>query len=582
VTKKRVHFKRRQNEFIQSLCYIPEKNMYLGAGLDMLVHIYDRSLNYLTALRTGERVIRHIIYNSKLDEVIIAGSGGCKSWKISRQYTNGANIFNLTVLRNYTRNKNGKTHWVSHIEFDNDSQRLICIEDDAVICINCETGQLVNKLRNIHEAPLTGCVWYNRSQYFVTSCAGGLVKVWAVHHDSNLKFGKQDFALLHTFTGHTKAVTALQLHPLSGLAVSVSLDGTLRVLNLEALEEIYAIQIMQPLIAMKCVKMDEHSLCIGATLDGTIRVWSINNFLGFYGVCRAVCNTRVCVYDVEDSEKMISVVTAGEEIRVFDENGSLLSNLIPGKLDGERVDLTYSMSHGLLFILHLTRKDTKQKQKQKAMVISVFDARTTPSTFLSFFYDPAGITENDVSTTMALINLNPVDVEEHQAAKVLAQRKTTAKEVKFKSASATSSMLNSGPVKNLLDYGFREGEEGIKDETMVFGTKGGSIVFTRVGPRPKTMLTFKDAHEGALLKLCYCEANGRLVSFGHDIEGNTNMKVWTTPDMRLVFMIPLRKQPTAIEFSPTLPMCLLGYEDGQIQLIEIVGRQPKEIFNPSW
>jgi hypothetical protein len=326
--------------------------------------------------------------------------------------------------------------------------------------------------------------------------------------------------------------------------------------------------------------MAEHSLCIGATLDGTIRVWSINNFLGFYGVCRAACDTRTCVYDVEDSEKMTSVVTAGEEIRVFNENGRLLSNLIPGKLDGERVDLAYSMSHGLLFILHLTRKTTKQKQK--AMVISVYDARTTPSTNLNFFHDPAGITESDVSMTMTFIKLNPLDVEEHQAAKVQAQRKTAAKEVKFKSASATSSVLNSSPVKNLLDFGFREGEEGIKDETMVFGTRGGSLVFVRVGPRPKVMLTFKDAHEGAVTKVCFCEANGRLVSFGLDVEGNINMKVWTTPEMRLVFMVPLRKQPTAIEISPTLPLCLLGYEDGQIQLIEIVGRQPKEIVNPHW
>ena len=337
VTKKRVHFKRRQNEFIQSLCYIPVKNMYIGAGLDMRVHIYDRNLNYITALPTGERVIRHIIYNAKLDEVIIAGSGGCKSWKITRHYTKGSNVFNLTVFRNYTKNKHGQTHWVSHIEFDNDSQRLICIEDDTINCIDCETGKLVSKLRKIHEAPLTGCVWYHRSQYFITSCAGGLVKVWAVHHDSNMKFGKQDFALLHTFTGHTKAVTALQMHPQSGLAVSVSLDGTLRVLNLEALEEIYAIQIMQPLIAMKCVKIGEHSLCVGATIDGTIRVWSINSFLGFFGVCRAACDSRTCIYDPDDNDKMAAVVTAGEEIRVFNEKGMLISNLLPGKLDGEKI-----------------------------------------------------------------------------------------------------------------------------------------------------------------------------------------------------------------------------------------------------
>lgn len=197
---------------------------------------------------------------------------------------------------------------------------------------------------NIHDAPLTGCVWYQRSQYFITSCAAGRVKVWAIHHDSDQKYGKQDYALLHVFTGHTKAVTALQLHPLSGLAVSVSLDGTMRVLNLEALEEIYKLEIMQPLLAMKCITIEGQSLCIGATEDGTIRVWSINDFLGFFGVCRAKAEKSISVYN-EDGDDMNAIVIAGEDIRVFSQEGKLLSNLIPGQLDGDIRNVDYSMSH---------------------------------------------------------------------------------------------------------------------------------------------------------------------------------------------------------------------------------------------
>ena len=118
------------------------------------------------------------------------------------------------------------------------------------------------------------------------------MQVWAIHHDGDIDYGRHDYALLHVFMGHTKAVTAVQLHPMSGLAVSVSLDGTLRVLNLEALEEIYTLQIMQPLIYMKCVEVEGISLCIGASSDGVIRVWSINNCLGFFSVCRANCEKR--------------------------------------------------------------------------------------------------------------------------------------------------------------------------------------------------------------------------------------------------------------------------------------------------
>lgn len=58
ITRKRIQFKSRKFDFLQTLCYIPCKQMYLGAGLDMLIHVYDKNLSFLTTLPSGERVIR--------------------------------------------------------------------------------------------------------------------------------------------------------------------------------------------------------------------------------------------------------------------------------------------------------------------------------------------------------------------------------------------------------------------------------------------------------------------------------------------------------------------------------------------
>ena len=90
---------------------------------------------------------------------------------------------------------------------------------------------------------------------------------------------------------------------------------------------------------MKCVHLEGQSFCIGATVDGTIRVWSINNFLGFFGVCRATCESAITVYG--PSGEMNAVCTAGEDIRIFSERGVLKSNLIPGQLDGEIKVIAY-------------------------------------------------------------------------------------------------------------------------------------------------------------------------------------------------------------------------------------------------
>lgn len=37
------------------------------------------------------------------------------------------------------------------------------------------------------------------------------------------------FALLHTFSGHIKAVTAIRLHPISGLAISTGMNKVVHI-----------------------------------------------------------------------------------------------------------------------------------------------------------------------------------------------------------------------------------------------------------------------------------------------------------------------------------------------------------------
>ena len=84
----------------------------------------------------------------------------------------------------------------------------------------------------IHDSPVTCACFYPRSQYYITGCSGGLVKVWASHKaNSNTNtntiqqphspmgsgFGAhlhensvildENFELLHTFHLFTKGVT---------------------------------------------------------------------------------------------------------------------------------------------------------------------------------------------------------------------------------------------------------------------------------------------------------------------------------------------------------------------------------------
>lgn len=93
------------------------------------------------------------------------------------------------------------------------------------------------------------------------------------------------FSLLHTFKGHTKAVTGLRLHPVSGLAISTSLDGFLKVLNLEALNELFSIHMGVGISGMRIINIGmHHHGVLMSTTDATIKLWKITSVCDFFGV----------------------------------------------------------------------------------------------------------------------------------------------------------------------------------------------------------------------------------------------------------------------------------------------------------
>lgn len=575
-----------------------------------------------------------MIYNKKRDEIIISASGGCKAWKLMRTYVGTSNVFNLHVCRTYLRCKKGSSQWISYMDLDEKTQRLICIEDDTVKFIDCETGKKISVLSNIHDAPVTGCIWYNRSHYFVTSCSAGKVKVWAVHHDTKTRYGKNEYALLHTFTGHTKSVTALKLHPLPGLAISASLDGSIRLINLEAMQEIYVLYVMQPIILMASITMGDLNLCVGATDDGTIKVWSMNDFLGFFGVCRAVCQSFIvgecgagvfwgslraretlhhhhnyhamcacsllstaachgaklilhyhhphCEFAARDPDpqkaRMAAVISAGEDIRLFSHTGKMMSSLIPGEIDGDVLCMNYSISTSLLLIMHTTRRGSRRKIKKNSTIISVFDAENVSCTLAWQFEDPAATVEGDKSAAMQLIDFSPAEFENYKKRKFELQRKENGLNEEFNAKSMMETLELNTKIRSSRH---REGcKAGVNDEqTLVFGSKTGSLIFVRVSQTPEIIFRFKSAHECAIWKVEFCKGIGRLVTFGFESDGVLSMKVWELPEMRLIYTIPLKNKLSVVEFSVRMPICACGYEDGQVQLIELNGRQPKEVVN---
>ena len=135
--------------------------------------------------------------------------------------------------------------------------------------------------------------------------SGGEIKCWTANYDkhkthfSNTTSANSKFALLHTFKGHTDAVTCITLHSVSGLAISASLDGTIKILNLEYLTEFYTVTLNAGITELKLLRVhnsyhnnhnqrhSEMQGCLFSLTDGSIKLWHITSCTEYFGVVSA-------------------------------------------------------------------------------------------------------------------------------------------------------------------------------------------------------------------------------------------------------------------------------------------------------
>ncbi|EGB04663.1 hypothetical protein AURANDRAFT_66992 [Aureococcus anophagefferens] len=131
----------------------------------------------------------------------------------------------------------------------------------------------------LHEQQITDSIFFPRSYYFITSCLGGQIKIWyrdfergstgrKLEHANNANLSTYH---LHTFRGHRRAVMKLDLHANhTALFLSVSLDGSLRVWNVETLELVRTIETLSGCPLVDLVVLNHGETIVTLTDGGTI------------------------------------------------------------------------------------------------------------------------------------------------------------------------------------------------------------------------------------------------------------------------------------------------------------------------
>lgn len=410
--RKRLVFPFGKTSFLRTILFIPEKSVYVAASVDMCLKFYDLQLECVSSMRIEQRAVYKLNYNSLTGELITAGIDGVTLWSWhewrSEEWDRRSKLWRLVTRYDIKPRKLlEESQWAQGVEVDSTNELLHVLCNDSVIVYSATTGHVTDRLMHIHSQTVTDSLFYASSHYYVTSCNAGEIKVWSCARNNSL---------VHAFRCHSKAVTKLALHPAehgSDLLISCSMDSTVRMLDLEALTELYCLTLSRPCSGMQILadpKLERESGAAAHILlstETTMQLWKLNHLTRPFLPYRSKVNHLETFHAAKSAKASKSGKLRGNEllstkkglalrgihlappdkeknkrdnyglvllgscdgtIRLVDpKSGDLVSRIVPGS-DGETViGLSYSPSLNVIFTLQANGE------------IHVFETNTDPA-----------------------------------------------------------------------------------------------------------------------------------------------------------------------------------------------------------
>eukprot|EP01031_Cornospumella_fuschlensis_P037994 gene37994-46159_t len=263
VTINHIRFSNQPN-FIAAIVHVHKLKVFLAVALDMSFKLFDRQLLLLESIRHDERAIVQLEYDASKDLIFTSGATGISAWRIYR---------NTTLDKAHVMEKlytfSGCSDWITKMIYEPQFNRIYALKERTAQVISMSRKAVVTVLEDCHEAPIN------------VVCCRGEIKCWTSNYTTNadkqMSSGSSSPGRSQNLAEHSSA--KLTVH----LFCSEGLDGAVKVLNLEALNELFTIKLDCGIISMQVLKMGPHGFgCILSLTDASIKLWKITSVCDFF------------------------------------------------------------------------------------------------------------------------------------------------------------------------------------------------------------------------------------------------------------------------------------------------------------
>ncbi|ETK71369.1 hypothetical protein L915_21371 [Phytophthora nicotianae] len=315
----------RTSRFIQAIAYIDARQLFVASALDGALRLYDPNLNELAALFTGRGTVLSMAFDGQHNRLLCGGVDGCTAWQIKPrpsgmpegalnahyEFTHLPKFFHGTVVTNSGRNRPqtkspkdslGRAEWVERLQLGPESTRLYAQTRHCIDVFNTVDGAHLERWDDLFPAEhgtLTAFVVQERAKYLVCGTSSGAIIVVSLHPNS----------IVHVFKDHTQTVTSLTEHAASRLVISSSLDGSVRLWDLEARRQAHRLNVGHSVHALRLLapassRASELPGRFCCQLRNTVKIYNILSILKEHQPCQVpVCILQRVVFPVKGLSK---------------------------------------------------------------------------------------------------------------------------------------------------------------------------------------------------------------------------------------------------------------------------------------
>ena len=522
--------------FLLDIIYCRSMNVYFGLTNDYGIIVYNLNFFEIFSIATEGTTISNLVFDSKLNELITISRNKFQFWKFKIVEKSRA-CEGLKLQRQYYV---PDSCLVTNAEYDHNAQRLYLLCDHDIWCYDVYGHCIVHFAHSrFLLSTMSVCTFLKEANTFITGTSVGEIPIYS-----------SNGGLLTTLLKHTRVVTSLLAHPSdSSLFISSSMDGTIKVFSLQMFEELYSVNVFPE--GVDCMKLRSSSLLYCAS-SSTVRLFDLNHICSFWSTVR--CHVRSINVFPKRENKSSHIIVDGMDkcIRIYSKaTGQKRCTVLPPPEQFTMknvLSFSYDRTGNVIYILF------------SEMQLWIYLTRTDPATRVAVWN-----IQDILKTNMSRL---PVVFQGDSEEMTNANKEFGVGSFNQKQQNEKARCVCTETISRDLYVDQLQSKNSLNFNLLMCGMSNGTVNFLDPSPPVSIILGFKAHPTSPVLELrtLYDDKDTRILTLIHTIN-NLSMRIWNARDFKQLNTIRIGKGMSV--YSVKSSIFVSGNSEGHLRVVTL-------------